>query len=95
MSDVKTEVEREQRMWWVVDVDGGTVRLAKGYSCKPNSPNAWWFPMLGLSLSEGHHIFETKEEAVIKAIEVLELEIASSKITLRRLESMLNGPTRI
>jgi hypothetical protein len=61
-------LEREKREWWVISA--GVVRPLVGYSCAPVNPRVWWFPELGESLTEGFHIFKTRREATVKAIEI-------------------------
>ncbi len=58
------ETQREQRKWWYVNADSDEpVRRVLGYSCAPDHPDCWWCPSVGVSASEGHHLFESKLEA--------------------------------
>jgi hypothetical protein len=63
---VRPPTAREKRQWWAVA--DGDVREVTGYSCAPNNPDVWWCPEVGFSGAEGHHLFETRDEAFGKAI---------------------------
>jgi len=78
-------VEREKRQWWAVA--DGDVREVTGYSCAPSNPTMWWCPEVGFSGAEGHHLFETRDEAFAKAI-------AESERDLTALQKRLEGLKR-
>ena len=59
--------EREKREWWAVS-DGDVLRVT-GYSCAPANPDMWWCPAVGYSMAEGHHLFDSEQGALDKAIE--------------------------
>lgn len=66
---------RVRKSWWIFHDNG--VRKAVGYSCAPNNPDSWWFPEIGFTLNEKHHVFETETEAVRKASADIQAQIIS------------------
>ena len=62
------EKERASKMFWVIHND--ELRKRRGYEC-PDNPDCWWFPDVGYTLTEGYHIFNTKERARSKLLEEL------------------------
>ena len=86
-TSIKTfrDEHRDQRKWW--SVHNGQVREVTGYSCKPNNPTVWWCPQIGVSATEGYHLFETRDEAYVKAIEEAEQVLSNAKSTLKRLRT--------
>ncbi len=64
---------RVHKSWWVVFEH--TVVKAVGYSCAPNSPDSWWFPQIGYTMQEGHHVFGEESKAIHKALSEIDAEI--------------------
>lgn len=58
---------RESKMFWVVC--DGFVLYALCYSCPPND-NCWWCPVAGFSGVHGQHMFDTRDEAYKRALEL-------------------------
>ena len=61
--------ERESRMFWVIN--GERIHHIEGFDCLPDHPTSWWFPDIGYTCSEGHHVFDTEEEAKARLMEEL------------------------
>lgn len=78
---------REKREWFAV-VDGD-VRRVTGYTCAPNHPQTWWCPSAGYSMNEGHHLFETEREALVKCIGELERKVLVTKDSIEALKLRL------
>lgn len=76
--------DRESREWWAV-ADDDVIRVT-GYSCAPSSPNVWWCPKAGYSMTEGHHLFNTEIEAVNKLIDELRKRIEVAHDNVQALE---------
>lgn len=78
-------IEREKRKWWAVT--DGDVREVTGYSCSPNNKDMWWCPDIGISCTEGHHLFETEKQAIDKLIENLTrvIEVSADNIEALKL----------
>ena len=66
MGEPKT---RTSRKWWYVGESD--VREVIGYDCKPHNPDTWWCPEVGVSATEGYHLFATKGDAIEKALSEL------------------------
>ena len=82
MSEIK---EREQRKWWAVtDRD---VQEVTGFSCAPFYPETWWCPEVGFSGTEGYAIFMTEREALDKAIQEAERDLAELQQHLQSLQN--------
>ena len=79
--------KREEKMWWVYC--DGYVSKEKGFSCAPNSPDMWWIPSVGYSMSECGNLFESKKEALEKGVTELEKQHASITLALAKLKSQL------
>jgi hypothetical protein len=74
---------REMRRWWYA-LDG-RVGQVDGFDCRPDNPEVWWCPSLGLSLIEGAHLFPAANLAFEKA----RAYIADERRKLDVLESLL------
>lgn len=81
--------KRVKKSWWAVAGDGRVVHV-EGHSCAPDSPNMWWCPAIGYSMSEGHHLFAREQDAVRKALAEAEREAAKWDIAVKRLKSRLS-----
>lgn len=82
-----TNINREKKEWWAV-MDGTVVHVT-GYSCAPNNPDMWWCPEVGYTLSEKHHLFDRKEDAVLKALEEANRELMQWTQTVKKLKAMI------
>jgi len=80
--------ERLSKKWWVVN--DGSVTRETGYSCAPGSPDFWWFPKIGLSISEGSHLFEEEKPAVEKAIKEVESTVKKWTDVLYKLAAKID-----
>lgn len=76
--------QRESRKWWA-RVENA-VKEVTGYSCKPHSPDMWWCPEVGYSLTEKYHLFPTEREALDKEIEATEKALAHETVRLANLK---------
>jgi hypothetical protein len=64
---------RRTRIWWV-SIEG-RISQRTGFDCGAHyKPSVWFFPCLASSLSEGHHLFDTKKEAAMKAFAYINAE---------------------
>lgn len=76
-------VEHKKRQWWALA--DGDVRKVTGYWFPPNNPDMWWCPEVGFFGAEGHHLFETRDEAFAQAIAELERDLMALE---KRLECL-------
>lgn len=76
---------RESRKWWAVEDTG--VRQVTGYICSPDNRDMWWCPQAGYTLTVGHHLFETEQEALQKAIKETEFEISEAQKHLKKTQA--------
>lgn len=60
-----------------------------GYSCAPANPDTWWCPEVGYSLTEGHSLFTTETDALLKAITATDQKAAQYKLIARQLRTRL------
>jgi hypothetical protein len=79
---------RIRKSWWAVCE--GRVQKVVGYSCAPHSPESWWCPQLGFTLTEKHHLFENEKQAIDKAVKDLSDE---AKVILLKIEQLSKRKT--
>jgi len=80
-----SHVRRVTKKWWAVTEFG--VNLVTGYACQ--DPEMWWCPEAGYTLTEGHHLFKTKPEALRAAISETNDRIRDLQNHLKALENSL------
>lgn len=57
--------ERKSKEFWGID-DFHMVRRVTGYECPQE--DVWWVPQLGYSMTVGYHLFDSKKDAIEKAL---------------------------
>lgn len=75
---------REQKQFYAITEQHG-VKYVTGYACP--TPNQWWVPELGFSMTVGFHLFDSKELAKEKARQEIQNEIFILKSQLEALNS--------
>lgn len=75
-------------MWWVYDDGSNTIIETMGYSCAPNSPEHWWFPLLRTSVCEGHWCFPAKSEAIAAGVKKCEQALETAQNRLDQIKTM-------
>ncbi len=80
---------RASKQWWVVH--NHSTALRTGWSCAPSNPDCWWFPDIGYTVSENHHLFSTEKQATLKALGELQAQINIEQIQADKLTERLKA----
>lgn len=84
MGDKNDMEERRSKQFWTYDSVKGDVVFVTAYECK-DAVGYWWVPCLGYSMKEGFSLFDTKLEAINKAISEETMALENAQMRLRRL----------